>query len=274
MAEFIAQEEMDRDTGYWWSPDERHIALARVDESPVAEVERFEIQATGASIVRQRYPATGTPTRGSDLFVADLAADEPPAARPRRESPTSICRAWTGFPDSRGIAVQRQSRDQKTLELLRFDALTGRGRVLLTERSETLGAAAPRAHVPAAVAAIHLGVVARRIPAPVSLWQRRQAGPPAHLGRIHGGRRAAGAGDSRRGRARAPRVFHGQSALADRTPALLGVARRARRAAAGDRGRRLAQRHDVARTQACSSTRSRTPTRRRSSRCARRRRAC
>ena len=40
------------------------------------------------------------------------------------------------FPDSRGIAVQRQSRDQKTLELLRFDALTGRGRVLLTEHSE------------------------------------------------------------------------------------------------------------------------------------------
>ena len=43
VAEFIAQEEMGRDTGYWWSPDERHIALARVDESPVAEVERFEI---------------------------------------------------------------------------------------------------------------------------------------------------------------------------------------------------------------------------------------
>ena len=28
-AEFIAQEEMDRDTGYWWSPDERYIALQR-----------------------------------------------------------------------------------------------------------------------------------------------------------------------------------------------------------------------------------------------------
>src|SRR5262249_22472879 len=43
VAEFIAQEEMDRDTGYWWSPDERFIALERVDESPVHEVERFEI---------------------------------------------------------------------------------------------------------------------------------------------------------------------------------------------------------------------------------------
>ena len=35
MAEFVAQEEMDRSTGYWWAPDERHIAFARVDESPV-----------------------------------------------------------------------------------------------------------------------------------------------------------------------------------------------------------------------------------------------
>ena len=49
----------------------------------------------------------------------------------------SIYRASTGFPDSRGIAVQRQSRDQKTLELLRFDAVNGRGRVLLTERSDS-----------------------------------------------------------------------------------------------------------------------------------------
>jgi len=35
MAEFVAQEEMDRMTGYWWSPNEKHIAFLRVDESPV-----------------------------------------------------------------------------------------------------------------------------------------------------------------------------------------------------------------------------------------------
>ncbi|HUQ10551.1 MAG TPA: DPP IV N-terminal domain-containing protein, partial [Steroidobacteraceae bacterium] len=134
MAEFIAQEEMDRDTGYWWSPDERRIVLERVDESPVAEIERFEIQATGARIVRQRYPATGAANARVSLLVADLAADSRldldlgggDYYLPRVD--------W--FPDSRGIAVQRQSRDQKTLELMRFDALSGRGRVLLTERNE------------------------------------------------------------------------------------------------------------------------------------------
>src|SRR4051794_14996844 len=39
-AEFIAQEELGRDTGYWWSPDDKYIALARVDESPVQVVKR------------------------------------------------------------------------------------------------------------------------------------------------------------------------------------------------------------------------------------------
>src|SRR5262249_28370494 len=33
LAEFIAEEEMGRHTGYWWSPDETRLALARVDES-------------------------------------------------------------------------------------------------------------------------------------------------------------------------------------------------------------------------------------------------
>jgi dipeptidyl-peptidase 4 len=136
MAEFIAQEEMDRDTGYWWSNDERRIVLARVDESPVAEVERFEIQATGARVVRQRYPATGSANARVDLLVADLGSD--------RLLPLDLgadhdiyLPSVEWFPDNRGIAVQRQSRDQKTLELLRFDALNGRGRVLLTERSDS-----------------------------------------------------------------------------------------------------------------------------------------
>ena len=32
-AEFVAQEEMDRYTGYWWAPDETSIAYERFDES-------------------------------------------------------------------------------------------------------------------------------------------------------------------------------------------------------------------------------------------------
>ncbi len=73
MAEFIAQEEMNRNTGYWWSPDERHIAYTRVDESPVAEVERFEIDAEGVRVFKQRYPVTGQ--ANADVKLAILALD-------------------------------------------------------------------------------------------------------------------------------------------------------------------------------------------------------
>jgi dipeptidyl-peptidase-4 len=135
MAEFIAQEEMDRDTGYWWSPDERHIALARVDESVVAEVERIEIQAGGARVVRQRYPATGSANARVDLFVADLAAGSRQLVNLGGNADVYLPRVdW--FPDGNGLAVQRQSRDQKTLDLLRVDPLTGRSRVLLSETSD------------------------------------------------------------------------------------------------------------------------------------------
>lgn len=135
MAEFIAQEEMDRDTGYWWSPDERLIALTRVDEAPVAEVERFEIRPTGAAVVRQRYPATGAANAHVDLYVAELASERLLKLDLGPSQDIYLPRVdW--FPDSRSLAVQRQSRDQKTLELLRYDALGGRSRLLLTERSD------------------------------------------------------------------------------------------------------------------------------------------
>lgn len=144
MAEFIAQEEMDRDTGYWWSPDERMIALTRVDESPVDELERFEIYAETVRVIRQRYPAAGRPNARVDLWVATLAdAGGTPSVTPTlRELPAAAAGegylarvAW--FPDSRALAVQRQTRDQKRLALLKVDAATGTARQLLEERSDT-----------------------------------------------------------------------------------------------------------------------------------------
>ena len=133
-AEFIAQEEMDRDTGYWWSPDDSRIAYTRVDESPVAETQRFEINATDVKVVAQRYPYAGSANASVQLFVVPVAT---PAAAVRADlgnGDTYLARVqW--LPDSRRLAAQRHSRDQKQLDLLLVDASTGSARTLLTERS-------------------------------------------------------------------------------------------------------------------------------------------
>ena len=134
-AEFIAQEEMDRDTGYWWSPDERYIALTRVDESPVDIVPRFEITGAGATMVEQRYPRAGRPNAVVELYVRDLQGGGRVKVDLGSNTDIYLARVdWAG--DGKTLYVQRHSRDQKTLDLLSVDPATGASRVILSQKAQ------------------------------------------------------------------------------------------------------------------------------------------
>ena len=136
VAEFVAQEEMDRRTGYWWSPDEALIAVARVDEGPVGIVTRTAIGGEGTKVYQQRYPAAGTPNALVDLYVMkpDGSGQVKVDLGPDRD--IYLARVnWSK--DGRTLYVQRESRDQKRLDLLAVDPATGKGRVILTETAKS-----------------------------------------------------------------------------------------------------------------------------------------
>lgn len=138
MAEFIAQEEMDRDTGYWWAPNSRAIAYARVDETRVPVERRFEIYADRTEVVEQRYPAAGKPNARVSLEVRQVDGLGAPGPAQAIDLGDDIYMArveWLA--DSSGLLVQRQSRDQRRLELLQIDLKTLTQRVLWTEQSST-----------------------------------------------------------------------------------------------------------------------------------------
>jgi dipeptidyl-peptidase-4 len=136
MAEFIAQEEMDRATGYWWAPDDRHVAFARVDETPVKETQRFEIAADNVTTHAQRYPTAGGPNVAVKLGVADVATGTVVWIDLGADADIYLARVdW--LPDGRTLAVQRESRDQHRLDLLFADIGTGTSRVVLTETSDS-----------------------------------------------------------------------------------------------------------------------------------------
>ena len=141
MAEFIAQEEMGRQTGYWWSPSSDAIAFLRVDESPIEVTKRYEVQADTIQMVDQRYPYAGTnnvtyqlgivsmpsePGGGHDTQWVDLGA-ETDIYIPRVD--------W--LPSGRSVSYQRQSRDQKTLELIQYDLKTRQQKTLVVEQAST-----------------------------------------------------------------------------------------------------------------------------------------
>ena len=141
MAEFIAQEEMGRQTGYWWSPTSDAIAFLRVDESPIKMTTRYEVKADTIDMVDQRYPYAGTDnvTYRLGILSINFQSDNQPPTQwidLGDEADIYIPRVdW--LPDGQALSYQRQSRDQKILELVQYDRETGRQNVLLSESAET-----------------------------------------------------------------------------------------------------------------------------------------
>jgi dipeptidyl-peptidase 4 len=136
IAEFVAQEEMDRTRGHWWSPDDRRLAVARVDESGVKIATRAAIGADGTRIYEQRYPFAGTDNAIVSLHI--IKADGSGEVRVEMGKNPDIYLARVDWmPDGKSLLVQRQSRDQKTLDMLKVDAETGKSSVLFTETAKT-----------------------------------------------------------------------------------------------------------------------------------------
>ncbi len=137
LAEYIAQEEMGRSTGFWWSKDATQLAFIQVDETHIPE---YRIVHQGKDAVGEgaeenhRYPFAGeanarvrlgvVPRVGGTVRWMDLG-DESDIYLPRVQ--------W--MPDG-SLWVQRQNRAQTTLDLLRFDPSTGTSSQILKETTE------------------------------------------------------------------------------------------------------------------------------------------
>ncbi len=133
LAEFIAQEELDRDHGFWWNPDGTKLAFIRADSRHITD---YNIVHQGKSDVEtepHRYPFAGAPNAILQLAVVelesrmttwmDLGAD------------TDIYIARVGWRPDGVLTCQLLSRDQQTIRLLSFDG-DGKATALLEERQE------------------------------------------------------------------------------------------------------------------------------------------
>ncbi|MBB64668.1 MAG: S9 family peptidase [Waddliaceae bacterium] len=135
MAEFVAQEEMGRMTGYWWSDDEKYIAFTQIDEEPVQISQRQEIYADSIEIYDQRYPYAGTPNVKVKLGIVEVETGEIKWIDLGENEDIYLARVnWTS--DNQALVIQRESRDQKTLDLLYANAKSGEVKPLLQESSD------------------------------------------------------------------------------------------------------------------------------------------
>ena len=137
LAEFVAQEEMGRASGYWWSHDGAWLAFTEVDET---HIPAYRIVHQGSDAVGEgayedhRYPFAGGPNARVRLGVVPSGGGEARWLDLGPEDDRYLARVeWA--PDG-ALMVQVEDRTQTRLDLLRFDPDSGRGETVLTETSD------------------------------------------------------------------------------------------------------------------------------------------
>jgi len=137
LAEFIAQEEIGRSHGLWWSPDSRWIAFAEVDEAhiPVYRIVHQGKDAIGDGAQEDhRYPFAGRPNAKVRLGV--ISVDGGQAAWMDLGADDDLYLARVDWLPDGGLTAQLENREQTTLDLVRFDPQTGERTRLFRETSE------------------------------------------------------------------------------------------------------------------------------------------
>lgn len=124
LAEFVAQEEMDRAHGTWWSPDSAWIVYTEVDERhiPIYRIVHQGSDAVGpAAQEDHRYPFAGAANAIVRLGVVPAAGGE--TVWMETGDPDQYLARVDWMPDG-GLMAQLESRDQAQLDVVSFDPAT------------------------------------------------------------------------------------------------------------------------------------------------------
>lgn len=132
LAEFVAQEEMSRFSGYWWSPDAKFIAYAESDTSAVEKLTIVDVMhpERGGNVFA--YPRPGKNNAVVRLGITPVTGGKTVwVAWDAKAYPYLATVVWQkGGP----LTVLVQNRTQTEQQLLSVDARTGKTQVLLTEK--------------------------------------------------------------------------------------------------------------------------------------------
>lgn len=132
LAEYVAQEEMKRQEGFWWAPDGALLAFTEVDETHVPVWRIVHEGEATPTWEDHRYPFAGAENAKVALWVVPSAG----GAAVRIELPPFEYLARVAWLDARTLLVVLQDRRQQELVFLRADAGSGRAEPFLVERSD------------------------------------------------------------------------------------------------------------------------------------------
>ncbi|MEW6157727.1 MAG: DPP IV N-terminal domain-containing protein [Verrucomicrobiota bacterium] len=131
LAEFVAQEEMNRFSGYWWSPDSKSIAYQESDASDVKIWHVSDPAKPEQEPHASFYPRPGKNNVRVRLGVVSIRSGKTTWIQwDAQRYPYLATVKWE---KNAPLTLAVQSREQQELALLTADTRSGRTKVLLTE---------------------------------------------------------------------------------------------------------------------------------------------
>jgi dipeptidyl-peptidase-4 len=130
-AEFVAQEEMDRMRGYWWSPDSKQIAYQETDTSGVEELHIADPTKPANAPDVWRYPRPGHANARVRLGVISAAGGETTWIKWDIKRYPYL--ATVNWEENAPLTILVQNREQTEELLLAVDPETGKTTELLKE---------------------------------------------------------------------------------------------------------------------------------------------
>jgi dipeptidyl-peptidase-4 len=128
-----------RYAAFWWSPDAERIAYLHTDDNPVP---LYYINALEKSdglhgrLETTPYPKAGDPNPVVKMGIAEIATAKTTWVKTDESVDQYI--AWPSWtPDSRGLMIQVQNRDQNDMRFILADAATGDFKEIYRETSPT-----------------------------------------------------------------------------------------------------------------------------------------
>jgi dipeptidyl-peptidase-4 len=131
LPEFVAQEEMDRFEGYWWSPDSKWLMVQRTDASALEKLRIMDPSNPTKAPEENPYPRPGMANAQVRLALYPLGGGAPIPVEWNHTAWPDLCRvAW---PDKGPLAIYVMDRKQQEASMLSVDPATGRTAPLLGE---------------------------------------------------------------------------------------------------------------------------------------------
>jgi dipeptidyl-peptidase-4 len=136
IGDYIALEELERYSSYFWSPRSDAILYVSADTSPVRELIIPDYRGDYVKYVKQRRPRAGEPNAVQKVYTVSLNDPQPVLLDLLAQDDEYYVTRLRWSPDASTVLILKESRDLKKVDFILSSPASSQSKILYTETDQ------------------------------------------------------------------------------------------------------------------------------------------